>query len=277
MHRKYVSILIFLLIMILFLFSEVSAGRYYSPKTGQFIQPDHTIPNVYNPQALNRYSYAYNNPYKYIDPTGKEPVLAQIGDYNQIYNQLQAFEASQGAGLSASQALSNLVSFQGRFNSQLGDRQTFLYDSGARYVYTSEAGFVDNLHFITAAAQTQKSGAFATRIGGLYVELRQLRGDPSSAFSYEDLSSNRLGIEFAGQLNDKDPLSTQYKNFIESKGGSTTPLETLNQQYPGLSANIPNKEPSGGPSFTRYSSEGKAIPKQGFIDRVKGFFSGGKK
>jgi hypothetical protein len=30
------------------------------------------VPNPNNPQALNRYSYCYNNPLKYIDPTGHE-------------------------------------------------------------------------------------------------------------------------------------------------------------------------------------------------------------
>ena len=30
-----------------------------------FTQPDSLLPNVYDPQQLNRYSYARNNPYKY--------------------------------------------------------------------------------------------------------------------------------------------------------------------------------------------------------------------
>ncbi|MBI4786262.1 MAG: hypothetical protein HY782_04360 [Chloroflexi bacterium] len=43
---------------------------------GRFIQPDPLIPNLYNPQSLNRYSYARNNPLRYNDPTG----YAEIGD-----------------------------------------------------------------------------------------------------------------------------------------------------------------------------------------------------
>jgi RHS repeat-associated core domain len=51
-------------------------ARYYNPETFVFTQADNVIPNVYYPQALNRYSYCYNNPLKYDDPDGHEPITA---------------------------------------------------------------------------------------------------------------------------------------------------------------------------------------------------------
>ena len=45
-------------------------ARYYSPFLSRFIQPDTVLGNVYDPQQLNRYSYARNNPLKYTDPSG---------------------------------------------------------------------------------------------------------------------------------------------------------------------------------------------------------------
>ncbi len=45
-------------------------ARLYDPVIGRFITPDPIIPEVYNPQSLNRYSYVLNNPLKYTDPTG---------------------------------------------------------------------------------------------------------------------------------------------------------------------------------------------------------------
>ena len=45
-------------------------ARYYNPETGQFTQPDSVMGDVYDPQQLNAYSYARNNPYKYVDPSG---------------------------------------------------------------------------------------------------------------------------------------------------------------------------------------------------------------
>ncbi|MBI5745736.1 MAG: RHS repeat-associated core domain-containing protein [Nitrospirae bacterium] len=45
-------------------------ARYYDPALGRFISADSIIPNPRDPQALNRYSYARNNPIIYIDPSG---------------------------------------------------------------------------------------------------------------------------------------------------------------------------------------------------------------
>jgi len=42
----------------------------YDPLLGRFMSAAPTIPDVYNPQSLNRYSYVLNNPFRYVDPTG---------------------------------------------------------------------------------------------------------------------------------------------------------------------------------------------------------------
>ncbi len=48
-------------------------ARYYDPVLKKFTSPDTTIPDIYNPQQLNRYSYVLNNPYRYTDPDGRTP------------------------------------------------------------------------------------------------------------------------------------------------------------------------------------------------------------
>ena len=45
-------------------------ARFYSPKLGRFLSADTIVPNLYNPQDLNRFSYVRNNPLRYTDPTG---------------------------------------------------------------------------------------------------------------------------------------------------------------------------------------------------------------
>ncbi|MBI5650568.1 MAG: N-acetylmuramoyl-L-alanine amidase [Chloroflexi bacterium] len=47
-------------------------ARYYDSTIGRFTQADTIVPNLYNPQSLNRYAYVRNNPVKYTDPTGHE-------------------------------------------------------------------------------------------------------------------------------------------------------------------------------------------------------------
>ncbi|MBI1879533.1 MAG: hypothetical protein HYR94_15160, partial [Chloroflexi bacterium] len=53
-------------------------ARYYSPYLNQFISPDPIIPDYFKPQSLNRYSYAYNNPIKYNDPSGHCPMCLAL-------------------------------------------------------------------------------------------------------------------------------------------------------------------------------------------------------
>lgn len=45
-------------------------ARWYDASRGRFIQPDAIVPEPGNPQNLDRYAYALNNPVKYSDPTG---------------------------------------------------------------------------------------------------------------------------------------------------------------------------------------------------------------
>ncbi len=45
-------------------------ARYYDPKLGRFISADTIVPSMLDPEALNRYTYARNNPMYYTDPTG---------------------------------------------------------------------------------------------------------------------------------------------------------------------------------------------------------------
>lgn len=45
-------------------------ARYYLSGMGRFLSADTIVPSPTNPQSFNRYSYVYNNPLKYIDPSG---------------------------------------------------------------------------------------------------------------------------------------------------------------------------------------------------------------
>ena len=53
-------------------------ARYYDPHLGRFIQPDSLVPDPLNPQAWNRFSYVYNNPASYIDPSGHDGILVPL-------------------------------------------------------------------------------------------------------------------------------------------------------------------------------------------------------
>ncbi len=69
-------------------------ARYYNPTTGQFLQMDNLIGNPYNSQDLNKYSYARNNPYKYIDPNGEWISPLDILDYVSLAHSIYSFVKS---------------------------------------------------------------------------------------------------------------------------------------------------------------------------------------
>ncbi len=59
-------------------------GRVYDPLVGRFLSPDPFVQDISNSQSYNRYSYCFNNPFKYTDPDGEialvdDLVLGLIG------------------------------------------------------------------------------------------------------------------------------------------------------------------------------------------------------
>src|SRR5574340_214125 len=67
-------------------------ARYYDPALGRFLSADSLLPSLYDPQQLNRYSYARNNPVKLVDPNGHQSTYPAL-PYNyvnglggQVYN-----------------------------------------------------------------------------------------------------------------------------------------------------------------------------------------------
>ncbi len=45
-------------------------ARYYNPQTGSFVSKDAFHGSIVDVQSLNRYTYCYNNPIRYVDPSG---------------------------------------------------------------------------------------------------------------------------------------------------------------------------------------------------------------
>ncbi len=58
-------------------------GRIYDPRLGRFLQADPLMEDVFDPQAINAYSYVRNNPMNATDPTGhwrakEQGILRQV-------------------------------------------------------------------------------------------------------------------------------------------------------------------------------------------------------
>ncbi|MDX2188243.1 MAG: RHS repeat-associated core domain-containing protein [Bacteroidota bacterium] len=71
-------------------------GRIYDPKLGRFLQSDPYVAPADNAQAYNAYAYVYNNPVKYTDATGENPVIIIIAAAVIVGGINLASQAAQG-------------------------------------------------------------------------------------------------------------------------------------------------------------------------------------
>jgi len=55
-----------------------TGARWYDPVLGRFMGIDPVGINLENLHTINRYAYANNNPYKFVDPDGRLPVLVPL-------------------------------------------------------------------------------------------------------------------------------------------------------------------------------------------------------
>ncbi len=69
---------------------------------GRFLKPDGLVPDPMNPQTLNRYSYALNNPIRYLDPSGFYSIDCVSG--SNCDSQKEKFEAARQEDLKSSDA-----------------------------------------------------------------------------------------------------------------------------------------------------------------------------
>ena len=73
--------------------------RFSDPYLNRFLQPDSIIPNLYNPQDLNRYSYVGNNAINRTDPTGHKACDDEYGCFGR-----QVSSGNNGSGNDAGDA-----------------------------------------------------------------------------------------------------------------------------------------------------------------------------
>ncbi len=82
-------------------------GRWYNPTVGRFYSVDPQRFRDDNPLSFNRYAYANNNPYRFIDPNGHSPIdigflLWDLGKLGvALYNGSGAGEAATDVSISA--------------------------------------------------------------------------------------------------------------------------------------------------------------------------------
>lgn len=96
-------------------------GRVYDPELGRFLSPDPFIQSLGNSQNYNRYSYCFNNPLRYIDPSGYNATPPPPNDIWDIINTLwwnnEWNTWSSGSGYGFKNDLEILIDYNNYYNS----------------------------------------------------------------------------------------------------------------------------------------------------------------
>ncbi|OGI83523.1 hypothetical protein A2997_00260 [Candidatus Nomurabacteria bacterium RIFCSPLOWO2_01_FULL_36_10b] len=230
-------------------------ARYYSGATKRFLSQDTAFLDVgisdfeskyklkyknylSNPQLLNSYSYANNNPINLIDKDGNVPNKAQAVTPEKILQIIGTIEINN---TNSSDTKKDMLDRIANEFYEVDD-----YNNEPRYVYTKERGWIDFKHFTKAAHETNKIGLPATLLGGFVVEIGQAYDKDPSGFSYEDLPSNSAGALFGLHFNNftkyksqNNSISNELKNYL-NKIGATNPENAPN--YEDLSDSFNKKE-----------------------------------
>ena len=235
---------------------------------------------------VSPYCFSVNSPILLMDPDGQEPIKPLVGSVSTFIEVLNNTPSKIGGktGLEAAQAMLRLGSTEWD-NKQMRPLPTttpYFNNREGRYIYTEKGGWVDMVHFLFYAGKAYEykrqkliaqsllkdktlslqERAHAERRAsidpvneavqdGYAQEMTDRFAAPYSAYSYEDLPSDKYGADFA--TNYFDPTSKlnfgeQLTNYLNEKLGATDPQNAPNYE------NLPSIEPTDKPTRTNHAT-----------------------
>ncbi|MEQ9262023.1 MAG: RHS repeat-associated core domain-containing protein [Owenweeksia sp.] len=173
--------------------NHLSFGDYgYDPRLGRRWQID---PKTKKYPDISPYATFANNPISFTDPDGKEPVRKQTGTIENAVAYLKKENAT---------TIEQIIEVYNGIGEDDEVPEGFV-----RYVYTEKNGWIDLKHYFNAAMVSTEVGDLAAEAAGEAVELNQERKKQGSAYSYEDLPSNRMGASLDTRKGLKDGFSVK--------------------------------------------------------------------
>lgn len=201
-------------------------GRYYRPEIGRFTGVDPREVDADNPHTFNRYAYAANSPYRYLDPDGNTPIDIAFLAYD-----LGKLGVAMYTGVGVPGALADVgLSVAGVFSPVPGGRfalQALKYsERGAEMSYTLVRG-AEAAGSVAKAADTAAVTAGASKtVEQMASELRQQLGRHSVEFT---TGSTRGHIDLAGKAHfDKATQALIPTPHVQTRNVHTGPDGKIN-------------------------------------------------
>jgi hypothetical protein len=234
------------------------------------------------------YAVVEGNPIDKIDRDGQEPIKPLVGTVATFINIFNNTPSKIGLtqGSHASEALLRLGSteFNWKQLRPLPTTTPYFNNRDARYIYTEKGGWIDMVHFLFYAGRAydyklKKADAaeklknvdirFQGEIAdlsktanldpvgeavqeGYHQEMSDRFAAKYSAYSYEDLPTDKLAAEFgANYFNPKSKLTLgeQLQNYLNNNLKATDPKNAPNY------STLPTEEPKDKPSRTNHTTK----------------------
>ena len=261
-------------------------ARMYDPRVGRWLSLD---PLARKYPGWSPYTYCIGNPILLVDHQGKEPTKAQAGTVEGFVAYLNNTRTRMGTltGALGRDAMMRLGKTEWSFDHPRPMPATTapFNNSPDKYIYTEKGGWLDMAHFMFYAGRAydykmQKQAAqekinrlssdprsavaigVATRetaamdpVGeavqdGYMQEMSDRMFAKHSAYSYEDLPSDKLGADFGANYydpNSKLSLGDQLSNYLKELG-AIAPQDAPNYN------SLPDTDPTDKPTRTNHTT-----------------------
>lgn len=191
-------------------------ARMLDPRIGRWLSVD-AFASIFPNESP--YSSFANSPIALIDVDGNYPIKPEVIGVKALIKNLRA----EGVA-----SLTDLYSyFGGGAGGLVSDVDANDNTNPGRYLYSEKWGWIDMRHIAAGAYGTDLWYASGEDIlnKGETNEENQVNAEPSSAWSYEDLTSNLLGVYFEEYLEDSDEdFLTTLENYLTELGFVENPL-----------------------------------------------------
>jgi len=210
-------------------------GRLYDPVIGRMLSPDPFLHGLTNTQGYNRYSYAFNNPLKYTDPSGYIPFYVLPHVYvnsNGTVDFGVSVVVGYPVGVSASLTVGYSTGSKGNFYATVGVSVSLgIVSVGVYAGYSSQSGIIAGAHIGVGLPNQSSNFNPSTNLTSAGIHISQKNGVSISIGhkSYNSKSgtwSSQMSFGFSYQVhegqifagsNNSSNSSTNYPDFDDRK------------------------------------------------------------